>query len=414
VDALFLLETVLVAGLSVLMARREGASPVASGVGFGVVMGLTMLTRQAVSYPLWLMPILAEAMTRRGSGSSRRIGARRLAARLAIAAAVALILWIPLLLARAGPDTMTRIFFEGRMRPDMPLGERVALGARNARLAAESLWTYLTPPVAWAAVASLAWLSVSRRWKLLGFLAVWEAILLAPVVLYAVSFFPRYALPAAFPAIVVAALGAARVWSGLEKASSRRPALRAIGLALCAGLLGWGVRDILAGQRDWRRWRLRPADREQFIHGWSAGFASEAAIRYLAQRALEGPLTVLLPEFAGNPSDAVWLLLSRQRGVRLAYAIDALRRPLLTAVAGQPETYELSGDIREGRSTSTLRADGPIYVVSTDPLLTRSGWLPASQVLMAHNPALSEAARFDNPPGLDGRVESSIVVFRVR
>ena len=68
-----------------------------------------MLTRQAVSYPLWLLAPVAWLLLPPGRRGGAREWSRFLFA-LALAAAVAFALWLPMLLAPGTPDTMTRIF----------------------------------------------------------------------------------------------------------------------------------------------------------------------------------------------------------------------------------------------------------------------------------------------------------------
>ncbi len=374
-------------------------------------MGLTMLTRQAVSYPLWMLPPLAWLWL----PSPRRVPLACLTARLAVGIGVGLAVWSPMLLAPGAPDLGTRIFFSGEMRPPMPMTERFSLLFRSLRLTSEALWLYLSPPVVLAAAATLVSLALSRRQRLLGFLLSWEAILLLPAAFFAVPFFPRYALPAAFPVIVAASIGVSEVWLRFGARGSR---LRrwAWAMVLTAAFCSWPLRDIAQGEADWKRWPLLAIDRVQYESGWSAGLSTEAAVEFLKGEARRGPISVLTPEFSGNPTDTVWLLLEGRPGVRLSYAIDALGKPLLEAVPDRPGTFRLPGDVRDAAESTevSLGAEEPVYVVSMDPLLTRTGWMSAQAALAARNPGLEKVASFANPPDDDGRVTSSVVVLRVR
>jgi hypothetical protein len=416
VDALFLLESTLAAGLSVELARRarDGANLLPPALGYGFLMGLTMLTRQAVSYPLWLLAPLAWILLGSGRDPSRKGKAGRLAAAFTLSLVIAGALWAPMLAAPGETDLMTRIFHASGYRPPMGANQRAHLFLCNAALAAEAFWVYLTPPVCVAALGGALALAAKKRLRLLGFLLSWEMFLIAPAALFAASYFPRYALPAALPVLVSAGFGLAGVLEAIH-ARFRSPIARAaLGSVLACVLLGLSLRELWRGERGWRQWTLLAIDHEQFISGWSAGFASEAAARFLREAAARRPVVVLTPEFSGNPTDAIWLLLGSERRVRLSYAVDALRRPLLPRVGSQ--TYLLPGDVREGTapSTVTLKAGDPVYVVATDPLLTRAGWAPALSALAGLNPELREAARFENPPQRDGRVESAVVVLRLR
>jgi 4-amino-4-deoxy-L-arabinose transferase-like glycosyltransferase len=417
VDALFLLEAALATGASVGIASRarEGRPLVASAVGLGLLMGGTMLTRSAVSYPLWLLPLVALFALRSRGGPALEPSFRRLARSLAIAMAVSLTLWAPMLAAPGRLDLATRLFFLAETHPSMGAAERTLLVGRNLAIAFESLWVYLTPPVFLTAIAAIVWLVWSRRLRVLVFFTAWELILLAPTVVFATAYFPRYALPAALPLVAAAVFGLGRLWPVAATPGFPR-ARTLVGGILAITLLGWSIHDVARGERDAKRWPLLAIDRVQFVSGLSAGFASEAAVRFLEAEARKKKITVLTPEFSGNPSDAVWLLLGRHSGVRLSYAVDALRQPLLTPVPGRIGMYRLGGDVRGTVAPyeTPLGAGEPVFAVSTDPLLTRSGWRPARSVLGDQNPSLVEAARFGNPPGPDGRVESAVVVFLVR
>ncbi|HMA17860.1 MAG TPA: glycosyltransferase family 39 protein, partial [Thermoanaerobaculia bacterium] len=117
-ESLFAFETVFAAALSLSIASRP--RPLAPAIAFGVLMGVTMLTRQAVSYSLWLLPPVAFACVRRRDW-------RTLAVPLAVAAAIALAMWIPMLTAKGWPGLSDRIFHLGATRPALPAGERAEL-----------------------------------------------------------------------------------------------------------------------------------------------------------------------------------------------------------------------------------------------------------------------------------------------
>jgi hypothetical protein len=417
VDALFLLESILAAGLAVTLAVAVGSEEARRArrlwlaTAFGILMGATMLTRQAVSYPLWLLPPIAWALRpepRRGASTSRLLEA------LAVAAAVAAALWLPMLAAPGEPDAMARLFHSSGYRPPMPVGERLLLTLRNVRMAAAALWAYLTPPVVLLAALGFllpAGIAPARR-RLMWFLLLWEGILLGPTAAFAASYFPRYALPAAVPFCVAAALGAAGVWERLS-AWIRLPVPRAaLAAGLAAAVLGPSILQLVRGERDWRNWRLLPIDREQFLSGPAAGLASEAAAGYLREAAHREPLVVLMPEISGNPTDTIWLLLGGEPRVTLSYAPDALSRPLLPPV-GSDGARRLMGDARDRRAPLAVPAETPFFAVVPDPLLTRSGWVAAVPFLARLNPGVVEAARFRNPAAPGGRT-NSVVVLRLR
>ena len=419
VDALFLLETLAAAGLSLSLAiavRRSSAraSLLRMGLVYGILMGVTMLTRQAVSLPLWFLAPGAWVLLRAGEPSSPGEG-KRLFAALGLALLVAGLLWMPMLVAPGTPDTITRIFQSKVYRPAMSVSSRFGLAISNIGLAGEAFRVYLTLPVLLFGALGVLDLLAARRWRLLAFLLFWEASLLLPACAFAIGYFPRFALPAAMPVVIVSAHGVSRLWA-LIRGSARAPAAR-VALAVLLGglLLGPAVGDLRRGLRDWRDWRLLPIDQAQFLSGSSAGFASEQAAGWFRGKAAKQPVavTVLTPEISGNPTDAVWLLLDGEPGIRLSYALDALRQPLLPP-AGPDGTRRLPGDSRDpGRREVVVPARGAVFAVVTDPLLTRSGWVPAAAFLSGLNPGLTEAARFENP-AKPGSPASSVVVLALR
>jgi hypothetical protein len=422
VDSLFALEVAVVTAVSIDLAQAAAAplgSVVAHGLALGVCMGITMLTRQAVSYPLWALPVLAFLLRPKPHGEEHAAPAPtgRLLLALGIALCVAGALWIPMLVARRpeAPDMMTRIFSSAEYRPGMDFPARAELSARNLRIALAAFGRYLTPPICFAAVAGALALSRPGSRRLLLFLAAWEALLITPAALFAVGYFPRFALAAALPLVVSAGFGVTSVlsWVGTARPAAARGAVAA---GLLGVLLVWPLVVIVRGEHDWTRWSLLPIDRQQFVTGPQAGFATEETIRFLEAEAAKGPVTVLTPEFSGNPTDALWLYLADRRGIRLSYAVDALRTPLLDADPREPNVVRLAGDLRARVPPRSVVLPGgePVYAVSTDPLLTRAGWAKAESVLAPSNPGLNEIARFENPRDADEPEANAVVLYRVR
>lgn len=396
VDSLFALETALVVGLSVSLASRPSPRLV---VLFGLLMGFAMLTRQAVSYPLWLLPLAAALLCRATEGRHSVFRG------FFLAISVALVLWVPMLLARGSTDLMTRIFHVSLSRPSLGFADRVELVVRNLGIAGAAFWTYLTPPVCVVALAGLTIAAVTHR-RLFWFLAAWEAIVLLPPVLFAGDYFPRYALPAALPLVIAGALAVASV---------RRRSSRWFAPALLAVVVVWGLNDVWRGVTDWRRWRFLPVDHTQFVSGWSAGYASERAADSLIEVSRKTPIRVILPKISGNPSDALWLRLDKNPNVRLFYAEDFLNLPVLGSTAAG--RVRLQGDIWAGRPIESIRLDpdSSVLFVSTDPVfLGHAGWAPAATVVLPRNPGARILARFENPPETGAARPNAVLVFRIQ
>ena len=157
-DGPFVFESVLAAWASVRLALA-----IRNGVGFrrgllvyslplGIIMGLTMLTRQNVSYVLWALPVMAVLLFRQrgpkpqdpATGSAFR----RAAFLLVASALIGTALWSPFLLAQPGryrtePDATgntqpqfaaelkRRILYQQHFSNPMTLQERASLARKN-------------------------------------------------------------------------------------------------------------------------------------------------------------------------------------------------------------------------------------------------------------------------------------------
>jgi hypothetical protein len=397
VDSLFVLETVLAAWLSVSIASR--ARPLQPALAFGVLMGATMLTRQAVSYPLWLLPPIAALCARRRDW-------QRLLLPLGLSFTIALLLWTPMLVVEAPSELSDRIFHVGATRPPLTVEDRAVFFIRNLETCVAAFWTYLTPPVFLLSLTGIAILATTRL-QLFAFLAAWGFLLLFPAALFAVSYFPRYALPAALPLLAAAGFAIAFAW--MRTARWTR-------VALVIAVLAWPLLYVLQGIHDWKDWPLLPVDRRQFVSGWSAGSAAEKAASFLEVRGREHPIAVIVPQVSGNPSDSVWLLLEKSRRIRLFYAADFPRLPVLTPASG-PGSFLLRGDIWTGATAAPVRLEPerPIFFVCPDPVFVGLlGWAPAAAVVAERNIAARLVARFENPPNRRGVVESAVIVYRLR
>ena len=114
--------------------------------------------------------------------------------------------------------------------------------------------------------------------------------------------------------------------------------------------------------------------------------------------------------------DTLWIDFSRSSSVRAFSVGDIFNEPLLRG-GTSPGTMLVDEDpcrMRPTRSVAIL-PETPVYHVSPEPIYTREGPVPASDLLARLNPSLEEVARFWNPPGaLSGRPTDGVVVYRVR
>ena len=393
VDSLVAAETILVAAASLWLAVRirEAASRrtmLACAAAFGLLMGWVMLTRTAVAYPFWALPVAALCLTSGGP----RIRASGVAPAFGVSLAAGFALFAPYLFAGGPENLSTRLFHFGVTRPHFSPADRIELAAGNARVAWESFWRYLSPPVFAAAAGGIVILAVRRRWRMLAYLLVWEAVALLPTMLFAGDYFPRYALPAAAPLLMAIAMA-------LEEIRRRSSVLTAV-LALL--LVAAGAVRAASFVRDWRTAPWTELDRWQLVSGWPAGASTEEAIAFLKKeaRASRRGLILLTPEISGNPIDAVWVLLGGEPGIDLAYATDPLRAPLLASAPEHPGAWQAREDLVRGGAARffPIESRKPVLFVTSDPILTSAGWLPAGDFFARFNPGLARIARFQNPP----------------
>lgn len=409
-ESLFLCESLLAALLALRVAaapQAGGHSSIGAGIALGAVLGAAMLTRQNFSYALWAMPFGAWICLSAGARARPWLFLRRLLA----AAAVSLALWLPMLLQKTGPDWKTRVFHVAAYRGPLSGAERL----RHAASVAIWFWTYLTPPVALFSAVALGWLLVRGHPRLSAFLLVWIGIVLAPLLIFASLIFPRYTFTAAAPLWIASGFFLAHLWNRLRTAplpSPGRVLLRASALAL---LFAWPVRDLALQCFRWRAQTLVAEDRWQYVTGWPAGFATEQAMAWLRRRAAVEPLVLVTPDVSGNPGDTARVLLGRDRRIALFSSPDAVAGRILPPAPGLPGAFLLSGDLRKMVPPAPVRLPRgePVYFLAPDPFLTRSGWRAAAEFFPEFAPAISQAARFENPPGPSGAPTDSIILFRL-
>jgi 4-amino-4-deoxy-L-arabinose transferase-like glycosyltransferase len=409
VEPLFLLEAVAAAWLA-LKLGGPAASP-RTAVALGLWMGAAMLTRQNVSYLLWLLPVLGYLLRPR----QMRAQPGRLVLLLAVSVALSLVVWAPMLLVRQGPGLFDRLFHSRLLVEPMTLRDRLAMGVENAIAIAGWFWTYLTPPVCLFALGSFAWLWGRGQRRLVAFLAGWLFLTLAPLILFGRFLFSRYGITAAVPPLLAA--GAALAWSDQgESRPSGRWRGKAAPLALTGALLVWPLHAIFLQTTRWIEQPLVPVDRWQFVSGWPAGFATERSVEFFRDLAREKKIVLFIPRNEGNPMDTLWLSFWHNPPV-LSFSLgDVFTEPLLRAGASPGSLLVDANPRRQEPSRSlVLPSSLPIYTASPDPILTLQGRVAARELLLPRNPRLQEVARFWNPPPRDSATPTDgIVVYRLR
>jgi hypothetical protein len=407
VEAFFVLEMTVVALLALRLgcAARDGTPVLGWGLALGAAMGVTMLTRQGVSYVLWALPLAAWLLAPRGSTQRFGRGAGRLAGALAVSLVLAVAIWLPMLLAKAGPSLSTRILPIEAVHERLSSESWTRIAVRNAADSVSWLWLYLTPPVFVLVIAALVWAARSGRGRVAVILAVWAGLSLLPALPFSNAFFPRYVVPAAVPLLVAGGLG----WIALTGWTGR------VGtVLLAAAVLAWPARDTVRQLTDWRAQTLAPVDRWQFVSGWPAGFAAEEAARFIKNLASTQRTIVVTSPDSGNPTDTLWLMLQDRPGIDLGSA-RSLDQPILETLALTPGVLRVFGDLRLGSPQRDIpvTSSTPILYVSPEILLMRNGTETPEAHWRRFHPSFRRVARFSNPPSPDGKPGDAVGVYRI-
>jgi len=188
---------------------------------------------------------------------------------------------------------------------------------KNIPLLGGYVGTYMTLSLAFLAVASLAYLTVRRRWAAWLVVSVSILPLLVQVFILSLMFPSRWAFPHFWPWLVVVGMAAANLWEACEKLIAplaRRKAIAVAAVLLIVAPVLLRSLAMLASPRT----RLHPDDATGFL-GSSAhvGFGIREAVEYLeAEAAARGPFVLLVDPIWGPPADAIVTFLNQRHGVR--------------------------------------------------------------------------------------------------
>lgn len=435
-DALFVLEMLLVLwlGLKLALDTRAGAWRWHTVLALGVALGAALLTRQILSYLLPALIVLGFALL------PGRKPVRSFALGLGLACLLALLLWLPYLLAwpasyhvgqdPAAPLTAAsmqaeltrRVLYQPNFAPPLTLAQRSAQIAQNfallflpARASGEYIrgwfYVYLTPPVYLLGLAGLLWLAVRRHWRLLTYLLGALLLLAGPLVLVGSTLFSRYGLPAATVLLLAAACALAEFLTMLATAR-RRWLIAVAGPGLILLTFGWGLSEIARQSTRWQHQTLLAQDRYWYTTGWTAGSAAMQALEGLQRTADRGEeMVVLTGAEWGLPADWVWAGLQGRQNVHLFWVDWAGSGPLLRRQADgryllRPDkwTYAAARPV-------ALPPGALVYYVCGDPVYTAAGPVPAAEFFRRHNPPPEAAFSLPNPPGPGGKPSDHVAVF---
>lgn len=450
-DAFFVCESLAIVWLSLLWGRLtvqkspKGRAWIAA-VGLGVAIGAGLMTRQGISYTICATPVagwLGHAWMAR---SFRWLSLLQLVLVAVIAGAI----WTPYLTAelheralavkhemKDNPDakvTNAELWQEMKRRilyQESITGGRGEVAARNAMLTFVPRWTsagepvsgwfffYLTPAVYGACLVGLIYTAV-RQWRMFVMLMFWLVLMLGPVVFLASSIFSRYVLAAAPPLLLAGGYWLAAVSAFLLRRAQTRPVIAWGGVMAIWALVILGPLMEMGTQatRWWKQTLTVNApgargDRYQYVTGWTAGYATDKAIREIWNLAKVGPLVVITDNAWGTPADALWTYLSPLPNVRMYYTDDAK----ILIPGAENGTYQLKDDkwlfpkLRPVRLPE--KGDAPIIFVTGAVVHSSGPDEPAEKVLQKANPNLQLFETF-NGVVIEGQPEGEgVAIFKV-
>jgi hypothetical protein len=430
----------------------------APAVALGVVMGLSMLTRQGLSYTLWGLPVVAvflQAARPRGAtafsqsdvdamnvvnpgsfGSVIGSLSGRAIGQFVMALVIALAIWAPYLTANFDalakenggpvPELKRRILYQTQFTAGTLSMPELAVrninktfvpshkndeGERETLATSGWMFLYLTPAVFVACVLGVFYLAFRGEWLAFFFLLTWAVLMLGPVIMMGNVIYSRYVLAGVPPLLIV---GACLVTEVLVWIVSRRgPAWvtwTVAGLVL-AGLLILPLREIGNQAKYWSKQVLTQQDRYQYITGTTSGLAVRSAIQAIERDAREGPLVVITDAGWGNPADAAWVYLSRNPNVKLYWRNPEQDGPvILQRARSDPDVVLLRKDkFLFGKPEPVKLEEGvPVFLLTQEPL----GGTSAEEYFRRSNPNLGQATSFN---GIDSGADADrVILIQVR
>jgi 4-amino-4-deoxy-L-arabinose transferase-like glycosyltransferase len=189
--------------------------------------------------------------------------------------------------------------------------------SKNSALLGGYVSTYMTLSLAFFSVASLAYLTVRRRWEAWLVVSVSILPLLVQVFILSLMFPSRWAFPHFWPWLVVVGMAATDLWETRGRVLvpvARRKAVAAAAVLLIVAPVLLRSLSMLASPLT----RLHPDDASGFL-GSSAhvGFGIREAVAYLEAEADNGgPFVLLVDPIWGPPADAIMTFLNQRHGIQ--------------------------------------------------------------------------------------------------
>jgi hypothetical protein len=432
-EPLLALEAFLIAWFSLRLVYAAGAPETRlwqPALTLGLLMGAALLTKQFFGYFLCCLPPIAAGCfllgrPRVGPGATGTHALRRWTLAFMLAGALAVVLFLPMLLAPGHSDLNTRLFYKSAFRAASAHADRWAQIRTNLATIflpttptdqstdAGWFWTYLTPPVYLVALLGLGWLAIRHQWRILFFLLAWSALFLMPLAIGGSIIYSRYALVGSLPLLIAAAWVVCDLAVLLGCLPIRQPiagwALATLGVL---ALLAWPLFD-LSRQWNWRTTHLTTADQRQYLTDWSAGFATQDAIAYLQAGAAKTPTVVVTTENMGDPGDALWVYLRDNPNILLVTARGIDQHPVLDPTPTGGCWLDLEKWRGDPLTDLHLPTGVPILLVARDPLLRPDHHFVRLMDLMPpYNPGARLLHAFLEPPErASGQVTNAVCIY---
>ncbi len=239
-------------------------------------------------------------------------------------------------------------------------GDRIALLAENAGIVGRWLWSYWTPPLLLAGLATAAIDGALRRRPAL-FLAVACATPIAAFAAVAYDWFPRYVLFATPPLLVLAARGIVALARGLAARASRGVAVP-VAIAAVAAAVFPAVRFDRALLTAPAAAPLVPVEVFQYVNGWPSGYGWDEALAALRAERKRHPEGIAIAADTAGRGAGRWTMRAgfvNDPGVRLEVVDfdDADTPALLDELVAARPTFAVRSIAAPMLETPSVRAE---------------------------------------------------------
>ncbi len=197
------------------------------------------------------------------------------------------------------------------------LRDPLAVAPANFAHLGSYISSYLTVPLALAALGSLIYWTARRSAAAWVLLSVSIAPLLIQVFILTLMFPTRWAFPHFWPWLVLVGMAAVDVWNRTAvktKRSGARALVAALAFVVFVGPMLVRSMAMLGNPAE----HLDPYDREGFLSSHAhAGFGNREAVDYLREESKNGPFVLLTDPIWGPPSDTMFPYLNHYEGIRV-------------------------------------------------------------------------------------------------